>query len=396
MTDIREGDVGAILGWGFMPWSSGSFSLARHSGPRAPTGDRRRPGRRPRPALRRPEAAARPRRDRRELLRPLPARRTGGLSARGHGPRRGVPPPAWWKVATIIAAIFLAAWLADSLFGRAATAGAIGGSMLGLIGSMFGDLRRSVLAAVTALVGLVVAVHAPFWVGIAVVVPALAALVAADAARNGSRGFVLALFGWIICFGPAAAVSERDVLTAFAAASAAGIALAWRSASTGTCPAGPADAATGSRCSSSLGRACYDGDAGRPPRRPAQQLDRADVRDARADAPRRPCAGHRRFGVGSVVGSLAAAVIEYLHVPDQVLFALAPLILVGGVRFLGAPSALAPGLLTAGVLFSVAPTVHSAEFRIGAAVLVALLAETFAWLVDRPIQAAAARQATGT
>ena len=24
--DIREGDVGAILGWGFMPWSGGPFS----------------------------------------------------------------------------------------------------------------------------------------------------------------------------------------------------------------------------------------------------------------------------------------------------------------------------------------------------------------------------------
>jgi 3-hydroxyacyl-CoA dehydrogenase/enoyl-CoA hydratase/3-hydroxybutyryl-CoA epimerase len=25
LTDIREGDVGAILGWGFMPWSGGPF-----------------------------------------------------------------------------------------------------------------------------------------------------------------------------------------------------------------------------------------------------------------------------------------------------------------------------------------------------------------------------------
>jgi 3-hydroxyacyl-CoA dehydrogenase/enoyl-CoA hydratase/3-hydroxybutyryl-CoA epimerase len=25
LTDIREGDVGAILGWGFAPWSGGPF-----------------------------------------------------------------------------------------------------------------------------------------------------------------------------------------------------------------------------------------------------------------------------------------------------------------------------------------------------------------------------------
>ena len=30
LTDIREGDVGAILGWGFAPWSGGPFSLAGH------------------------------------------------------------------------------------------------------------------------------------------------------------------------------------------------------------------------------------------------------------------------------------------------------------------------------------------------------------------------------
>lgn len=26
LTDIREGDVGAVLGWGFAPWSGGPFS----------------------------------------------------------------------------------------------------------------------------------------------------------------------------------------------------------------------------------------------------------------------------------------------------------------------------------------------------------------------------------
>jgi 3-hydroxyacyl-CoA dehydrogenase/enoyl-CoA hydratase/3-hydroxybutyryl-CoA epimerase len=26
LTDIREGDVGAILGWGFAPWSGGPFA----------------------------------------------------------------------------------------------------------------------------------------------------------------------------------------------------------------------------------------------------------------------------------------------------------------------------------------------------------------------------------
>lgn len=31
--DIREGDVGAILGWGFMPWSGGPFSWIDMLGP---------------------------------------------------------------------------------------------------------------------------------------------------------------------------------------------------------------------------------------------------------------------------------------------------------------------------------------------------------------------------
>lgn len=58
-------------------------------------------------------------------------------------------------------------------------------------------------------------------------IPVLAALVALDAARTGSRGLVLALFGWIICLGPAKTAGEPAVLAAFALASGAGIALAW-------------------------------------------------------------------------------------------------------------------------------------------------------------------------
>ena len=53
LTDIREGDVGAILGWGFMPWSGGPFSWLDILGAARGRRDRRRPRRRPRPALRR-------------------------------------------------------------------------------------------------------------------------------------------------------------------------------------------------------------------------------------------------------------------------------------------------------------------------------------------------------
>jgi len=33
LTDIREGDVGAILGWGFAPWSGGPFAWLDITGP---------------------------------------------------------------------------------------------------------------------------------------------------------------------------------------------------------------------------------------------------------------------------------------------------------------------------------------------------------------------------
>jgi 3-hydroxyacyl-CoA dehydrogenase/enoyl-CoA hydratase/3-hydroxybutyryl-CoA epimerase len=33
LTDIREGDVGAILGWGFAPWSGGPFAWIDRIGP---------------------------------------------------------------------------------------------------------------------------------------------------------------------------------------------------------------------------------------------------------------------------------------------------------------------------------------------------------------------------
>ena len=75
LTDIREGDVGAILGWGFMPWSGGPFSWLDILGAAQAVAIADAPRRRPRPALRRARAAARDGGRRRELLRPLPARR---------------------------------------------------------------------------------------------------------------------------------------------------------------------------------------------------------------------------------------------------------------------------------------------------------------------------------
>ena len=71
LTDIREGDVGAILGWGFMPWSGGPFSWLDILGAARAVEICDAPRRRPRPALRAARAPARPRRDGRELLRPL-------------------------------------------------------------------------------------------------------------------------------------------------------------------------------------------------------------------------------------------------------------------------------------------------------------------------------------
>ena len=79
LTDIREGDVGAILGWGFMPWSGGPFSWLDILGAGAGGGDLPTPSppatarASPPPALLRELARAG-----RELLRPLPA---GGLRA---------------------------------------------------------------------------------------------------------------------------------------------------------------------------------------------------------------------------------------------------------------------------------------------------------------------------
>ena len=63
LTDIREGDVGAILGWGFMPWSGGPFSWLDILGVARGGRDRRPPRRRPRRrASPRPSSCARWRR----------------------------------------------------------------------------------------------------------------------------------------------------------------------------------------------------------------------------------------------------------------------------------------------------------------------------------------------
>ena len=64
LTDIREGDVGAILGWGFMPWSGGPFAWLDILGAARAVEIADALAARPRPALRR----------RRELLREMAAK----------------------------------------------------------------------------------------------------------------------------------------------------------------------------------------------------------------------------------------------------------------------------------------------------------------------------------
>ena len=60
LTDIREGDVGAILGWGYMPWSGGPFSWLDILGAARAVEICDGLGRRARRPLRGPGAAARP------------------------------------------------------------------------------------------------------------------------------------------------------------------------------------------------------------------------------------------------------------------------------------------------------------------------------------------------
>ncbi len=59
LMDIREGDVGAILGWGFAPWSGGPLSWLDMISRRPRGRNLRWAGENPRPAFRSPRPAAR-------------------------------------------------------------------------------------------------------------------------------------------------------------------------------------------------------------------------------------------------------------------------------------------------------------------------------------------------
>ena len=97
LEDIREGDVGAILGWGFMPWSGGPLSWLDMLGS-APCGpDLRRLGRQIRRAFCPAGSPERPCCQRRELLRsvcpPKGRRLTTPARARfASHPRRSLVP----------------------------------------------------------------------------------------------------------------------------------------------------------------------------------------------------------------------------------------------------------------------------------------------------------------
>ena len=97
LTDIREGDVGAILGWGFAPWSGGPFSWLDMLGAAKAAETCDELTARFWPALRLPEAAARAwrSRGRRSTAASATARRSPpdlGAPAAGAGPDRHAPP----------------------------------------------------------------------------------------------------------------------------------------------------------------------------------------------------------------------------------------------------------------------------------------------------------------
>ncbi len=92
VTDVRDADVGAILGWGFAPWAGGPLSLSRHGG----NGSVCRSLRQARPEIQAPlravEAPARHGLEGRNLLRPLrPVEGEGG----------SLIPPAAGKIGSL-------------------------------------------------------------------------------------------------------------------------------------------------------------------------------------------------------------------------------------------------------------------------------------------------------
>jgi 3-hydroxyacyl-CoA dehydrogenase / enoyl-CoA hydratase / 3-hydroxybutyryl-CoA epimerase len=98
LTDIREGDVGAILGWGFAPWSGGPFSWLDMIGAGPAVVDLRPARGRPRRPLPRAGHAARHGDERRHVLRDVgrparPDRFILATSTPGGRRRAGAEPP---------------------------------------------------------------------------------------------------------------------------------------------------------------------------------------------------------------------------------------------------------------------------------------------------------------
>ena len=95
VTDVREADVGSILGWGFAPWSGGTLSWIDMMGSKKFVDALPRPGKETRRALQAVQAARRHGGEERQLLPPLrPAEGEGcGLSLYGRCRTHASPLP---------------------------------------------------------------------------------------------------------------------------------------------------------------------------------------------------------------------------------------------------------------------------------------------------------------
>ena len=308
----------------------------------------------------------------------------------GPAPSRRLP----WRFVAIISALLVGAVLiTPALAGPHAVAGAAAGVIAGFFGTAFGSRWKAAAGIVIVLAATSASILTPDLITLAVIIPAMAALVGWEAGSAGSRTFAMSLFAWIVLVNATTGGGGGLALTvAFAAWALIGIIAAMATGAEALVPARPGGRGYG--FSLFVGLACG---------LVLAFLIARLFEDAHThwialmvalrslDAPGTHSKNALRTGAGAILGAVFAGVLLTLPLHDAALKISGVLALLLGLRLLPARSPASPALISAGIILAFATSMESALFRVQAAIIAAALAMGLAWLAGQAAEAAAAR-----
>jgi MFS family permease len=286
-----------------------------------------------------------------------------------------------WKAVAILFGTICAAALMSVLIDPATLPAGIGGALVGLFSTIFGNIHRAALAACLSMTVTIIGFFSPDWVWIVFVIPIMAAFVGLEVTHRGSKSLVFAIMAWILMTVPAGAGVGWPLIGVFMLAAILGTCIALFTGLEGRLDTGTPNRAYGISLFLGLCVGLWLAFVFASFYELSYSFWIAMLFTSRAlDPP----ASHRRqaliAGYGTVFGAALAGISLMLPLPPGLFTGLGVLLLILGLRLIPLKSPLSPALIS--VIFAAAPNHEIAVFRIEAAIIAATLAMVLSFTIE--------------